>query len=301
VLAICSCNVVPLFRSVYRRGAGLGPAITFLYAGPAIHIVTLAFTIKVIGWRVGVWRAIAVPMIAVLVGLIMAAVFRREEAARQEEHATAPPPTMPMHPARHLVPFFIGLVVTMLVGGVDQKQVGFMTWPVRIPVMVTLAGIVAIMAVQWFERDELKEWGLEAWKLVRMMVPILLVSVLVIGYIAKAVPLTTLQHLGLTSKGGNSVGSALMVSAFSAFMYFPVLTEVAFAKAFMKLNDMPPSLGLIIMLTGAGLSLPGQILIVRVLGFKKLAVYVLSIIVLSAAAGLIFGHLIGPYICPCTQ
>ncbi len=300
-LAVCSCNIVPLFRSIYRRGAGLGPAVTFLYAGPAIHLVTLVFTYRVIGLRIALWRAIAVPVIAVIVGLLMSLIFRREEAERQQAHAASPVMLLEGHPTRRLAPFFASLVTLMLVGGVDEKQIPFLDWPIRIAVMVTLAGLAAIMALKWFDPDEWKEWGIETWKIVRLTVPIVLVSVLVIGYIAQAVPLTTLKHLGLTDEGGHSVRSALAVSAFGAFMYFPVLSEVAFVKAFLKLGSMPPSLGLILLLTGAGLSLPGQILILRAVGWKKLAVYVVLVVVLAAATGMIFDHFVGQYICPCTD
>jgi uncharacterized membrane protein YraQ (UPF0718 family) len=197
---------------------------------------------------------------------------------------------------------FFGLLLTMvLVGSATEDLVRFMTWPVRISVTAALGLTLALLSLRWFEREELKEWLVETWKLARVTVPVLVVSVLAIGYIAQAIPLTTLQQLGLTSRDGNSLGSALTVSTFGALMYFPMLTEIAFAKAFMKLNDMPPSLGLIVMLTGAGLSLPGHILIWRAMGPKKLAVYVSTIIVLAALAGLFFGHYVGKYICPCTE
>jgi len=302
-LSVCSCNIVPLFQSIYRRGAGLGPAVTFLYAGPAIHLVSLVFTWRVIGLRIALWRAIAVPVIAVIVGLTMSLIFRREEAKRQQAHAASPALMLDGQPVPRLAPFFGSLLALMLIGGLDEKQVPFLISPVRIPVMVGVAGAVALMAVKWFDREELKEWGIETWKLVRLTVPILLVSVLVIGYIAQAVPLTTLNHLGLIGDRGHSVSSAFKVSAFGAFMYFPVLSEVAFVKAFLKpgLVGMPPSLGLILLLTGAGLSLPGQILILRAVGIRKLAAYVVLVIVLAAAAGLIFDHFLGQYMCPCTD
>ncbi len=299
ILSVCSCNVVPLFTSIYRRGAGLGPAITFLYSGPAISLVSLVFTAKIIGWRIGLARAIAVPIIAVIIGLVMAVLFRREETERTNQHAASPAMMMEHHRANHLGPFFAVLILMMLVGGIDRNQLPFMNWPVRIAVMVALAGVVATMAIKWFDREELKEWGLETWKSVRLTVPILVLSVLVIGYIAQAVPLTALQRLGLTDKGGHSLRSALMVSAFGAFMYFPVLTEVAFVKAFLKLGDMPISLGFILLLTGSGLSLPGMILVWRSIGPQKLVVYVLLLIVLAAVAGLVFDHVLGQYICDC--
>jgi uncharacterized membrane protein YraQ (UPF0718 family) len=301
VLSVCSCNIVPLFVSIYRRGAGLGPAITFLYAGPAINLVSLVFVYQVIGWRLGLWRMLAVPVIGVLAGLIMALMFRREEARRQEEAAAAAGAlAVETHSTRHIAGLLGLLFVLMMLGSVKQQDVSFFNWPVKIAVMLALAGVTAVASARWFDREELKDWGIETWKLLKMVVPVLLVSVLVIGYIATVVKLPMLQKLGLTSKGGDSVQSAFVAATFGSFMYFPILSEIAFVKAFLKLNDLPAHLGLIVLLTGPGLSLPGMILVARAAGLKKTAAYVVTLIVLTAMTGQLFHSCIGKYICPCT-
>jgi uncharacterized membrane protein YraQ (UPF0718 family) len=192
------------------------------------------------------------------------------------------------------------LFLLMMVGSLKQQDLSFLTWPVKIAIMVALAALTAVLSVRWFERDELKDWGIETWKLVKMIVPLLLISVIVIGYIATAVKLPMLQKLGLTSRGGDSPQSALLAATFGSFMYFPMLSEIAFVKAFLKLNDLPAHLGLIILLTGPGLSLPGMILVGRAVGVKKTATYALIIILLTAATGFVFHSFIGKYICPCT-
>lgn len=79
LLAVCSCTVLPLFASIYRRGAGLGPATAFLYSGPAINVLAITLTGSVLGWRLGLARAVGAVLFAVVVGLAMAFVFRREE------------------------------------------------------------------------------------------------------------------------------------------------------------------------------------------------------------------------------
>lgn len=300
LLSVCSCNIVPLFISIYRRGAGLGPAMTFLYAGPAINLVSLVFVFQVIGWRLGLWRALAVPVIAVIIGLAMTLIFRREERERNQQAAVA---SVGIEGHRHtrLALFFVLLVAVMVVGGLKEDHVSFMTWPSKLVVMGGLGAVVGLLSASWFDVDELKEWGIETWKLIKMVVPILLVSVLVIGYIARAVDIRMLQRLGLTSEGGDSPLSALLVAAFGSFMYFPILTEVAFTKAFLRLNNLPPSLGLILLLTGSGLSLPGMILVARAIGAKKVAAYVAALIALTALTGLVGHHVQLKYICACQQ
>ncbi len=83
VLAVCSCTVLPLFAGIYRMGAGVGPATAFLYSGPAINILAIVLTAKVLGWQIGLARAIGAVGFAYIIGLLMAITFRKEEAARQ--------------------------------------------------------------------------------------------------------------------------------------------------------------------------------------------------------------------------
>ena len=94
VLAVCSCSVLPMFTGIYRIGAGLGPASTFLYAGPALNILAISLTARVLGFELGLWRSLGAILLGILVGILMAVVFRRDE---QEREATMiqlldPPP-----------------------------------------------------------------------------------------------------------------------------------------------------------------------------------------------------------------
>src|SRR5210317_1528100 len=79
ILAVCSCTVLPLFAGIWKRGAGLGPAIAFLYSGPAINVLAIVLTARVLGWELGVARAIGAIIFAIVIGLIMASLYRREE------------------------------------------------------------------------------------------------------------------------------------------------------------------------------------------------------------------------------
>lgn len=83
VLAVCSCTVLPLFAGIYRMGAGIGPASAFLYSGPAINVLAIVLSAKVLGWQIGLARAIGAVAFAYIIGLLMALTFRREEKAKQ--------------------------------------------------------------------------------------------------------------------------------------------------------------------------------------------------------------------------
>ena len=85
LLAVCSCTVLPLFASIHKRGAGLGPASAFLYSGPAINVLAIILTARVLGPELGIARAVGAIAFSVVIGLLMHFIFRKEEAARQAE------------------------------------------------------------------------------------------------------------------------------------------------------------------------------------------------------------------------
>jgi len=92
VLAVCSCTVLPLFAGIWRMGAGLGPASAFLYSGPAINVLAIILTARILGLELGIARAVFAVAFSVVIGLIMAFVFRKEEAEKAAAQANAPEP-----------------------------------------------------------------------------------------------------------------------------------------------------------------------------------------------------------------
>ena len=98
ILAVCSCTILPLFSSIHKRGAGLGPAIAFLYSGPAINILAIILTARILGFEMGVARTIGAVSFSVIIGLIMAFIYRKEEIVKKEEqmNIVAPPEKRPM-------------------------------------------------------------------------------------------------------------------------------------------------------------------------------------------------------------
>ncbi len=98
ILAVCSCTILPLFSSIHKRGAGLGPAIAFLYSGPAINILAIILTARILGFEMGVARTIGAVVFAIVIGSIMSIIYRKEEKAKKEEQMNfeAPPEKRPM-------------------------------------------------------------------------------------------------------------------------------------------------------------------------------------------------------------
>ena len=114
VLAVCSCSVLPMFAGIYRVGAGLGPAATFLYAGPAINILAVFLTARVLGFELGVARAVGAMVFGVIIGLIMALLFRREEKARSAANMQLPDPP-PARRSRLQTLLYFGALMSFLI------------------------------------------------------------------------------------------------------------------------------------------------------------------------------------------
>ena len=98
ILAVCSCTILPLFSSIHKRGAGLGPAIAFLYSGPAINILAIILTARILGFEMGIARIIGAVVFAIVIGSIMSLIYRKEEKVKREEQMNFPemPETRPM-------------------------------------------------------------------------------------------------------------------------------------------------------------------------------------------------------------
>lgn len=113
ILAVCSCTILPLFTSIYKRGAGLGPAIAFLYSGPAISILSIILTARILGLEMGLARVIGAVTFAVVIGLMMSFIFRKEERDKEiEQMNIVPPPEK--RPLWQTAVFFFTLVAILV-------------------------------------------------------------------------------------------------------------------------------------------------------------------------------------------
>ena len=113
ILAVCSCTILPLFTSIYKRGAGLGPAVAFLYSGPAISILSIILTTRILGVELGVARMIGAVCFSVVIGPAMAYIFRKEEQVKKEQQMNIVPPPE-KRPMRQTALHFFTLVAILV-------------------------------------------------------------------------------------------------------------------------------------------------------------------------------------------
>jgi len=277
ILAVCSCTILPLFAGIRKRGAGLGPATTFLYAGPAINIAAMFLTMSVLGLKIGIARILGAIIISILIGLTMQLIFREE--VKEGKFFTEESKDIKVS-KRVLVIFFAAMVGVLIVNGLQISKI------IKFGLMALLAFITAFVAIFKFHKETIKEWLSETWVFVKTLLPVLFAGVFVAGFIMPLLP----QSLVIKIVGSNSVFGNLIASIFGAFMYFSTLTEIPILQAFIA-KGMHQGPALALLLSGPSLSLPSMLAIRKVLGSKKTAVYILLVIVFSMTAGLLFGTL----------
>jgi uncharacterized membrane protein YraQ (UPF0718 family) len=297
ILAICSCTVLPLFASIHKRGAGLGPATAFLYSGPAINLLAIILTARILGPGLGVARAVGAIVFSVVIGLLMHFLFRKEEALRQVDGPVILPDDEKDRPLWQDALYFavmVGILVFANWGSPMPGDHGL--WEVIYASKWWLSGIllmalVAIL-VKWFQRDELHSWGESSWEFAKQILPLLLGGVFVAGLLLGGpvesggglIPARWIAQM----VGGNSLSANLFASVIGAFMYFATLTEVPILEGLLR-SGMGQGPALALLLSGPALSLPSILVIRSVMGLKKTAVFVLLVVLLSTLAGFMYG------------
>jgi hypothetical protein len=195
ILAVCSCTVLPMFAGIYKRGAGIGPATAFLYSGPAINLLAIVLTARVLGLSIGIVRAVSAVLMAVVIGLSMAVLFERDEQTKAEEKRATPAiamigdDTTEQRPGYITMLFFTLLVAILLVGAS-----GVISWVTKLIVLALMILVLAVIVMRYYSRDEVRAWGSETWWLTRRIFPILLVGVFVIGLIGGIAALYAPSH-----------------------------------------------------------------------------------------------------------
>ncbi|GBC98149.1 Putative two-component membrane permease complex subunit SMU_747c [bacterium HR17] len=304
IVSVCSCNIVPLGASIYRRGAGVGPAFAFLYAGPGLNLVALVWTFQVFGGVFGLWRLGGAIVTSLVIGIVMALLFRSEQTRAAQPALATDGGTVEFALSElgqrypHRSWFVVACLMVLLILGAKG-----LPWAVRIPALVGCTAALIWAFSKWFEPYEVKEWLWESWRFMKMTLPILVPAVLLIAFIARKVPLEWFATTAEGQKpflflGDNSLRATFLASVFGSVMYFPILTEIPFVKAFLK-QGMGVAPAMAILLGGPGTSLPGAILIARFFGWKKMLVYEILEIGMNTLVAYSFGRLFGDYKCPC--
>jgi hypothetical protein len=295
ILAVCSCTVLPIFKGIYKKGAGLGPAVAFLYSGPAINVLAIVLSAKVFGWKLGLARTAGAIAFSIIIGLLMALIFRKEDKQRAADaRMFAAPAEKPARSLGQMVVYMASMIgILVFVNWADSRG-GSAIWDAVYSAKYWITGGFALVLIytlyKWFTKDDLKEWLVATRDFALQILPLLFGGVLLSGFLLGRPghdALIPSAWIG-SALGGNSILSNFIASFAGALMYFATLTEIPIVQGLLGAG-MGQGPALALLLAGPSLSLPSILVISGELGWKKTLTYVGLVVVLSTIVGTAFG------------
>jgi len=295
ILAVCSCTVLPLFAGIYMRGAGIGPATAFLYSGPAINILAIVWTAKVLGWKLGLARAIGAVVFSCLTGLLMSFFYRREEEERCNGPLYMPDELGEGRTLMQNAFYFFVMVLILIVAAFapspeDVTGITAFIYKFKWAIVSLLLILLFLLLKYWFKREELQMWLQSTWGFMQQILPLLFFGVLLAGFfLGRPGHSALIPESAVTSLvGGNSIWANLFASLVGALMYFATLTEVPILQGLLG-SGMGEGPALALLLSGPAVSLPSILTLSGIMGWKKTLTYVAIVVILSTTSGFIFG------------
>jgi uncharacterized membrane protein YraQ (UPF0718 family) len=288
ILAVCSCTILPLFAGIYKKGSGIGPATTFLYAGPAINVLAIIYTARMLGFGLGIARAVFAILMSIVIGLLMAVMFKsedEEQKAKAKQSADIQLISGGENKPGWVLLTFFGLMIALLVVGASGLD-----WVPKLGIIYLLTIAIVILLIYYFQRDEVTDWGYEIWDLTKKIFPILIAGTFVVGVIAFFLPPETFTPY----LGDNSLVSNFIASIIGAILYMPTLLEVPIVGTTFGYSEgmMAGGPALALLLAGPAVSLPNMIVLYRIIGAKMTSFYIVIVIIISTLVGFIYGNLI---------
>jgi uncharacterized protein len=283
LVAACSCTVIPVASGLYYAGAGIGAAFIVLWVAPAANVLALTYTGTILGAEMVVARIVAALLMAFVVGMVMTVAFQHQPHP-QRAAAAAPSPTGTAFIDRHSLILIVLLVLTLLLPNYLVQSGPY--W-VKIAVWGVLTLATAAYAGWTLSKDQIVQWLQETWWFVRIIFPLLLAGVFLVGVIGYLLPEAWIREW----LGGNSLSAAFLATLIGSVSYFATMTEAPFVDTLMNMG-MGKGPALALLLTGPGLSLPNWLAIARVFGVRQALVYVPTLMVLGTAVGWFFGNFI---------
>ncbi|MGB6607292.1 MAG: permease, partial [Atribacterota bacterium] len=298
ILAVCSCTVLPLFAGIYKRGAGIGPATAFLYSGPAINVLAIILTARVLGFELGLARAIGAIIFSVIIGLSMHFIFIEDEKKKNlnaNKNLTIGKVEQEDRPLWQTT-FYFAIMIGILIFANWGKDESIKIWQTIYNFKWFITGILLIIfswiVIKWFKKEERIQWVKSSWGFAIQILPLLLGGVLVAGFLLgrpgseALIPKIWIENL----VGGNSIWSNLFASVVGALMYFATLTEIPILQGLLGAG-MGKGPALALLLAGPALSLPNMLVIRSIIGTKKTLVFIFLVVIMATFSGMLFGNI----------
>ncbi len=299
ILTVCSCGVLPIFMSLLQSGAGIGPAITFLYASPAINLISIIYTWKIIPTML--WaRIIAVAVCAIAIGWLMSKIFANMPDEFESEELKIKPSK---RKAWQEGVFFLLLVAIMLTStnlfsGITDHLVPASWFASRgegvAAKTAQLAGkllaifveiiLVFVALRMWFTWDDTRKWLKRTGRQARSIMPMVVLGIFFSGFLGGTSALVS----SFSVFSDNSIFSNLAASVIGAMLYFGSIVGVNVVDLFMRWG-MHHGPAMALLLAGPSISLPSVLALMPIMGKYRTAVFLGLVVVFTTIVGLLFG------------
>jgi len=283
VLEVCSCTILPLFAGIWKKGAGFGPAITFLFAGPGITLLSTPLEASILGIQFAVVKLVLSIIMSIAIGVTMELVFKENPSSITKTGLTMVEAS-PQNKRKGYQPilFFSSLILVMVVG----------TAPIDLNTKYVLVSILSLLttvfAYKFYERDEIKAWLTETLNFTKMIFPILLLGVFLSGILKPLIP----PELIASIAGQNTFLANFAAALFGTVAYFPTLVEVPIAKMFLDLGMSQGPL-MTYLLVDPVVSLQTLLVVNTIIGSKRTAAYAVLLFAFGMLGGYSYGLLVG--------
>jgi len=283
VIEVCSCTILPLFAGIWKKGAGFGPAITFLFAGPGITLLSTPLEASILGIQFAVVKLILSIIMAIAVGVSMELLFKEKISSAVKQGLAAPGST-PQGKRKSYQPilFFSALILVMVAG----------TAPIDLNtkylLVASLSILTAVFAYRFYERDEVKSWLTETLNFTKMIFPILLLGVFISGVLKPMIP----QELIASVAGSDTFLANLAAALFGTVAYFPTLVEVPVAKMFLDLGMNQGPL-MTYLLVDPVVSLQTLLVVNTIIGPRRTVTYAVLLFAFGILGGYSYGLFVG--------
>lgn len=279
IIEVCSCTILPLFAGIWKKGAGFGPAIAFLFAGPGITLLSTPLTASVLGFEFAVIKLAISIIMAIGVGIAMEFSYREMSKSERKDGPFMPDIETNNDRSTYQSLLFFGSLTAIMIAG---------TAPINLSNKLIWVGVftllTAFFAYKYYTRDEVKIWMQETYNFVKLIFPVLLLGVFLSGAIKPLIPRELIANLA----GQNTLTANLIGALFGLVAYFPTLVEVPVAQTFLELG-MHKGPIMSYLLVDPAVSLQTLLVVNAIIKPKKTITYAAYMMIFGILAGYLYG------------
>ncbi len=274
VLSVCACGILPLFQSICLRGAGMGPAVTFLFAGPAINVIAILYTFELLGADLGWARIFWTGILSLLLGFV----FSRFPILQEQGDSLTEPrlrllgKSKDLWQTRALIMVLLMAMTLILPGHFLESRIKYGLFLILLLIVVLLSrfGLSEKMRQDWWEKSV---------SLLVSIVPKLVVGIFIVGIIEKEAQVFLVGY-----SIDNSLLACLLASVIGSLLYFGTIVGVVFVHALVQLG-LPQGPALALLLSGPSVCIPSLMVISKTMGRLKTFIFYILVVLCSTVAG----------------